>query len=317
MINQFCKYILAINNIDNNCIYNNVQLYLYSSQDLIMRGDSTFNIRANTVYWLNLAQDQIIYIYSTSCCGCIILNKEIIDNQLHSQIIFHRINDNTLLCEIKPFVDYEPTIEYAICNRVVKLCSNTNTTNIYVDGKHFATLDCESGNTKIKKIEKENEEVGILEIGGHHKHIILFSNKGIEYCGHCYDYEILNDRIQIYRHNSNIFNLGQLIIYNFKTKELEYKQVADRGDEQILINKDFCLIYFVDAIKCGRYKYAYNLLSYELKSIINIATIKKYFPQFDNCIYLQNQDVFIMINNKKIVGIYNIKIKNNLINNIY
>ena len=80
---------------------------------------------------------------------------------------------------------------------------------------------------------------------------------------------------------------------------------------------DFNVVYFIEAIKCGRFKYAYNKLSYELKSEITLDTLKQYFKPFDKYLFLNKTQSYITINNNKIVGIYHFELKDNLINNIY
>ena len=105
--------------------------------------------------------------------------------------------------------------------------------------------------------------------------------------------------------------------YTFQDDNLEIKVVSDRGEERKQISYDFNIIYFLEAIKCGRFKYAHSKLSYELKSIIDIDTLSKYFLGFDQYKYIYDQDVYITIKNNKVIGIYHFVVKDNLIDNIY
>ena len=115
----------------------------------------------------------------------------------------------------------------------------------------------------------------------------------------------------------NMFNVGKLAKYEFKLDDIKYKAINDRGEQRRQIDNGFTIIYFLEAIKCGRFKYAYNKLSYELKSVISIEILNDYFKQIDNYIYLQEQDVFITLKNNKVIGIYHCVVKDNLIDNIY
>ena len=105
--------------------------------------------------------------------------------------------------------------------------------------------------------------------------------------------------------------------YNFKTQQLEIKSVCDRSIENKQNKSDFIIIYFLEAIKCGRYKYAYSKLSYELKSEIKIDVLDKYFKDFDAFAYIDSEDVYITQKNNKVTGIYHFVVKDNMIDNIY
>ncbi|MBQ3502193.1 MAG: hypothetical protein IJA72_00820 [Clostridia bacterium] len=292
-----------------------MQLYLYSSQDLIVENNGFINIEANNIYRLNMVNEEILRIYNIYNSGVIVLNMQTINKRLHNNIIFHEINNDVVICEIKPFV-CELGREYNIQNATIKIINSNNASHIFFNNTYYGCINGRVENIEFDKFIKNGKEHGLVKMKGDEKNILVFCEDEIKYCGRYYDYEVLKDCCNIYTYIPNIFNVGQLICIQFDNALL-YKQVKDRGEEFKNLNDDFYMIYFIEAIKCGRYKYAYSMLSHELKSEINIDTLQKYFGVFDRYIYLSNEDVFVMINNNKISGIYNIKIKNKLINNIY
>lgn len=294
-----------------------MQLYLYSCQDLIIKGSSVGNIKAGDIYKLQLAPVEMIEIYPAHSSGVILLNSNTISMQQHSQITFHKLNEQDILCEIKPFVINENINQYLIKGANLKFIQNINDIYIYFNGVYQGSIKCIFDNIKFNKIEANKKEFGIVEILGDKKYIILFNNNQILYCGTYIDSEQTKGYIQIYCHNPNIFNVGRLIKYNFLDNKLDIKCVGDRGEERKQLSFDFNIIYFLEAIKCGRFKYAHNKLSYELKSIINIDILRQYFTTFDNYIYLAECDAYITIKNNKVIGVYHFVVKDNLIDNIY
>ena len=149
------------------------------------------------------------------------------------------------------------------------------------------------------------------------KYLILFNQSKIIYCGQYIDSEVTKKYIQIYSHVPNIFNVGGLLKCDFESGAIENKAVNDHGYEHKQLGDEFGLIYFLEAIKCGRVKYAYNKLSYELKTAINIDALANYFEPFDKYFYLHEQDVYITLKNNKVTGVYHFVVKDNLIDNIY
>ena len=137
------------------------------------------------------------------------------------------------------------------------------------------------------------------------------------YCGRYIDVETKKEYMQIYQHLPNIFNVGRLIKCEFENNIIDSKTIDDRGGERKQQSGEFIIVYFLEAIKCGRAKYAYNKLSYELKSEINIDVLKNYFSSFDEYVYLNEQDAYITLKNNKVIGIYHFVVKDNLIDNIY
>ena len=259
----------------------------------------------------------MVKLYSATTSGTIILNRDTLVYNKHNQIICHQIDNNSMLCEVKPFVQNEYGKQYLIKGVSLKLIENKDTIYIYFKGVYYGSIKQNCYDIKFDKLEKNNQEYGAVYLLGNTKYIILFDNNEVIFCGQYVDIEVLKDCIQIYAHIPNIFNTGELIKYNFMSKELQYKCINDRGEEHKQINTQFNIIYFLESIKCGRYKYAYNKLSYELKSEIDINVLSKYFTPFDEYSYLYEQDAYITMKNNKIVGIYHFSTTNNLINNIY
>jgi hypothetical protein len=299
------------------CIYNNVQLYLYSCQDLILESNSLYDIKARGFYRLYINPSEILKIYPTQTPGIMVLNNKMLQECKHNQIIYHKLNDNTILCEVKPFIANDHIYQYLIKDAGIIVVQNVNNVYIYYKGIYYGTIDQECIDIRFDKIEKGSQEYGIIYLGGKKKHIVVFNALQVLYCGQYIDSEILKDYIQIYTHNPNIFNIGTLVKFNFNNQLLSCTSIVDRGDERKQVREEFNIIYFLEAIKCGRYKYAYAKLAYELKSQINIDILSVYFPRFDRYIYINSEDVYIMLCNNKIVGIYHFSIKDNMIYNIY
>ena len=300
------------------CIYNNVQLYLYSCQDLILESNALqYNVKAGDFYQLQINTSEIIKVYSTHTSGIMILNYNILQECKHNQIIYHKLNNGAMLCEIKPFQTNENSHYYTIKSANIRVVKNIDNTLIYFNGKYYGTINQNCDEVKFDKVNKNNEEYGIIYLSGEKKYLIVFTITQVVFCGQYIDNEVLKDCIQIYIHNPNMFNIGTLVKFSFDSQQLSYKSISDRGEERKHINNEFNIIYFLDAIKCGRYKYAYNKLTYELKAEINIDVLSKYFPTFDRYVYIANEDTYLTLHNNKVVGVYHFSVKDNMFNNIY
>ncbi|MBQ7880550.1 MAG: hypothetical protein IJ358_01745 [Clostridia bacterium] len=294
-----------------------MQLYLYSSQDLILRGKTQTTLLAGRICCIKFEVDEIVMVYPKHTSGVMIITKETLLQQQHSQINFYKLSESALLCEIKPFIVQENIKQYLIKGANLKLIENLTTSYIYFNGTYYGNIKGKYISAKFQKIDKNNIEYGVLELELDKKYVILFDNKQIIYCGQNIDSEINKQYIQIYSHLPNIFNVGKLAKYEFETKTITNKSVIDKGDERRQINFEFNIIYFLEAIKCDRLKYAHSKLSYELKSVIDIKTLEEYFKGFDNYIYLYEQDAYIALKNNKVIGVYHFVVKDNLIDNIY
>lgn len=290
-----------------------MQLYIYSCQDLIIKSTVFDYLKAGSFYCLEIDKQEMFEVYSTTSNGSIILNCDILHQQAHEQINFHQLNNNMMLCEIKPFVGVEGAIRYKVDEGCVKLIQRKNNTYIYFNEKYYG---CIGQKCDIKFEKFDNGKCGVLYLTGEKKYIIIF-NQSLLLCEQFVDNEVLKDCIQLYTHQPNIFNIGNLIKYEFKDSKLSIKSVCDRGIEHKQVNSEFSIIYFLEAIKCKRYKYAYNKLSYELKSEITKQTLQDYFGEIDNFKYLSNEDAYITFKHNKIMGVYHFNIKDNMIDNIY
>ena len=294
-----------------------MQLYLYSAQDLILDNNTLHNIKADNFYGLEINQSEAIKLYPTQSAGIMLINYDILSRQCHNQIIYHQLNDNALLCEIKPFISTENAQQYNITGGNVRLVQHINELYIYFNGEYYGCIKQKCVDIKFEKFNKHNQEYGAIFLGGNKKYLILFTSGKMLFCGQYVDYEILTNYIQIYRHVPNIFNVGNLTKYNFETAQFEHKTVRDKGDDKVVDNKEFNIISFLEAIKCGRYKYAYKKLSYELKSEINIEVLMQYFKAFDEYCYINEQNRYVTLYNHKVVGSCSFDTKDNMIDNIY
>ena len=293
-----------------------MRLYLFSSQDLIIRTENdTIEICGDNIVRINFVKDEKVFIYPKFSQGVMVVDEEVLCNKLHQQINFYDIADNVLLCEIKPFVDNCSYKQFDIGDSHLKLIKYSKQLYIEYNNINIGSIKGDLEKVKFEKLTKNKKEYGLLITDN--KQIILFDTKEIIYNFLYIDYELKEEYIQIYAHPTNVFNVGQLVKFDFNNCKLENKLVSDKKEEQMISSKDFNVIYFLDGIKCGRFKYAYNILSYELKANINIDILSKYFKEFDNFIYLYEEDAYITIKNNKIVGIYHFVVKNDLIDNIY
>jgi len=278
--------------------------------------DSFKCIKADNVFRLNL-DDENIFIYPASNSGVMILNKQVLQTKQHNQIIFHQLNKNAILCEIKPFIINENIKNYIIKNMHIKLVCNLDKIYIFFNHEFYGSVVGNEKNIQYEEVIKNKQEYGVIKLIGVTRFLILFDSEKIIYCGQYIDYENLKECFQIYTHIPNIFKTGQLIKYDFNNLRLEYKTVLDCDVDYKYASVGFNIIYFIEAIKSGRFKYAYNKLSYELKSEITLDTLKKYFKPFNKYVFLNKTQSYITINNNKIVGIYHFELEDNLINNIY
>ncbi len=294
-----------------------MKLYLYSSQDLILAVPNPSRTSAGRVYRVKLDKDENITIYCPYSAGVVFLNLDILLHKQHSQINFYKLNENAILCEIKPFVAGDDFVLYRTQNASVKTVIQNGNTHIYFNDRYYGSIGQIFGDAKFEIKETGGQQYGILKSNNPQKYLILFNNNRVVYCDKYIDIENKKNFLQIYAHNPNIFNVGKLLKYDFGTDVFDSKTVDDRMGERKQINNEFVIIYFLDAIKCGRIKYAYNQLSYELKSDVNIYALKKYFKPFDKYIYLHEQDSYITLKNNKVTGIYHFVVKDNLIDNIY
>ena len=111
--------------------------------------------------------------------------------------------------------------------------------------------------------------------------------------------------------------MGKLIRYCFKDDQTTVNCVNDRNHLINEQNNDFDIEYFFEALKCGRYKYAYEKLSYELRADISMDVLKQYFKQFDNYKYIDNINTYVTFKNYKVTGVYRFELNQKLIDNIY
>lgn len=292
-----------------------MKFYLYCSQDLIVEHSKFENICAKDFYMIEFEKTENIKIYSPQNAGVIILNKQILTSQNHNQITFHKMSDNSILCEINPFVCKENVRKYELKNTEIEIVQNLNIKFIYFNTIYYGFLVDSISNIEFKKIENSDVEYGIIYFDS--KKMLIFDNNDIIYCGQYVDNEILKNEIKIYYHIPNIFNVGQLLACNLTKGGIENKTIKDRGEEYDIANKEFAPIYFLESLKCRRYKNAYKRLSYELKSEIDEKVLKLYFNNFDEFRYILEQDVYITFNCNKIVGVYHIESKDGLIYKIY
>lgn len=294
-----------------------MKFYLYSSQDLILKSDSEIHtIISGEIFSLSLNNGEKVWIYSTTSQGVIVLDENIVQSRQHSQIIFHVLNKQDVLCEIKPFISFDLGISYSLQNSNLKYIEDGK--YMYIQFKD--NIICHEKiylSPTFYKFSRNNKEYGLLKWEGENKYIIFINNEELLYNSRYIDYELTDKHLQIYSHEPNVFNVGKLTEYNFQTTNFEYKSIKDRGEEKHLINNEFNLIYFLEAIKCGRFKYAHSKLSYDLRTTINLQILEQYFSPFDKYIFLHEQQAYITTKNDKIVGIYHFVIKDNLIDNIY
>lgn len=294
-----------------------MEFYLYSHQDLIIKSNDFKLLKADSFYQLKLDKDEIIVVYSTTCSGSIVLNYEILTRQQHNHIAFHKVNANVILCEIKPFNNDLSCRQFRLDESTVDIFDGGNFTIVYFNNQYYGFIDDKCQNVQFESVKNGNNKFGIITTNGSHKNIIIFNKSQVVFCGQYVDKEILKNYIQVYLHIPNIFNVGQLIKYDCLNNKIIINAVKDSGEQCLLQNNQFTTIYFMESLKCGRYKYAHSKLSYELKSEITKETLAKYFGRVDAYYYLHEQDVYITFCAHKIRGVYHIDIKNNMICNIY
>lgn len=295
-------------------INKNVQCYIYSCQDLILKSDTSAHINAGDIYCVDFDKDENVVIYSASQAGVMLINANIITQRKHSQINYYDLGNQNILCEIKPFpVPYQ----YAFCvNKSVLKLVRADGLIIYFNNDYYGKLYNEDDSPVFEKISYKGKDYGLIKFVKT-KYIILFNETQILYCGRYLDYEKLNTCLQIYEHIPNVFNIGKLIKCDFNTGEISSKCVNDRKCLFVEENKAFVLEYFMEAIKCDRYKYAYEKLSHELRADISLDILKQYFKKFDNYKDINNTDTYITFKNHKIVGVYRFELNRNFIDNIY
>ena len=293
-----------------------MKFYLYSCQDLIIKSTDFINLKANHFYSLEIDNNEYICVYSTYSAGCMALNCNTL-TQKHNQINYYTIDDNTKLLEIKPFINNENTKHYIIEGSDLKLSKTQDGVYIYFNNHFYGFIKNKINDIKFEKLQKNQQQYGLIYLFGNKKYLIFFNKDKIVFCGEYVDNEILKNCLQIYKHTPNIFNVGNLIKYDFENKDLSFKAVCDKGEEYKQLSPEFNIAYFLEAIKCGRYKYAYNKLSFELKAEIKEDVLRDFFGQFDSWFYLSLQDAYVTIKNHKVNNIYHFVVKNNLIDSIY
>lgn len=291
-----------------------MQCYIYSCQDLILKGDTSVHIKAGDIYYLSFEQHENIYIYSPYQSGVIVFNALTLINKSHNQVNFFELDSSNVLCEIKPFQDLSKYTFY-VNKTIVKLVS-ANGLHIYLNNNYYGKIQVFNNSPVFEKISKHGKEYGLIKFS-ESKYAILFGENEILYCGKYLDYEILNNYIQIYEHIPNAFNIGKLIKYNFEYGDVIIRCVDDRNGLVEEQNEDFKLEYFMESLKIGRYKYAYEKLSYELRADISPETLKQYFKQFDSYKYIDKTNTYITFKNSKVIGLYRFEVVQGLIYNIY
>lgn len=293
-----------------------MKLYLFCCQDCILKGNSTAILKAGDIFNIQFDDNEIIEVYPLHSSGVILLNKENLISKQHTQINFYTLSADSILCEIKPFISPFKMLKYNINGSELSLSISNTATYILYNNDYYGSIYNQVIDIKFNKQGTTNGEYGIVTFS-ENKYIIVFNNRDIVYCGNIIDYETTRQHIKIYSHNPNIFNVGKLTSIDFNTgKEVE-NIVDDSGCCQICNNSQLINIYFLEAVKCGRYKLAHGMLTSDLKEVINKEMLKQYFKPYDKYIYLYTEDAFIALKNNKVTGIYHLVVKDNYIDNIY
>lgn len=291
-----------------------MQCYLYSCQDLVLKGNTSAHIKAGDIYCINFDPGEDVFVYSYTQSGVMLINSHILKQKQHNQINFYDLVNKNILCEIKPF--YAASKYHFYINRTIVKLVDMGGLSIYLNNSYYGKIDCGDEAPTFEKIFNHDKAYGLIKFEKH-KYLIFFNESEILYCGKYLDYEILKDCMQIYEHTPNVFNIGKLIKYRLDSGEIDCICVNDRSGLINEQNDEFRLEYFMEALKCGRYKYAYEKLSYELRADISTDTLKQYFKQFNDCKYIDKTNTYITFNNRKIVGVYRFDINQNFIDNIY
>lgn len=288
-----------------------MELYLYSHQDLVLTSSNKVYEIGEGLFHVGLQPGELVNVQAKYCAGNIIIDQEILSNENHSNIDYYKLNDNAILCELKPFTNNCCDNIYRVNTNYIKLFQTAGITYIYLNNQYVGNIKSNCKNVEF--ITTYGNRLGVIKCN---KNIIIFNNK-IIYCGSYIDYEINSQYIQIYTHQANMFNIGQLIKYEFDSNQIIIRNVIDNVNECKMKNSDYNIVYFLDSIKCGRYKQAYNLLTTELKLNVAADTLRDYFMGLDDYIYLQEEDCYITLKNNKVIGVYHFAVKANLIDNIY
>ncbi len=266
---------------------------------------------------LEIGEEDICWVYSATSLGVIAINHTTLNNKKHNQILFYDIDKDCILCEIKPFVQSENIYKYNILDVELKIVQDIENSYIYYKERYYGCIKSCFNKIEYNNKKYNQNQCGIIKLYGNNNYIILFDQNKVLYCNKYIDNEVLTKEINIYSHNPNAFNVGSLLNYNIETGAVFTKVVQDNGEEYKQTNNEFNIIYFLEAIKCGRYKYAYNKLSYNLKNEINKQTLMQYFNVIDEYIYLKDKQIYITVKNNKVIGVYHFVVKNNLIEEIY
>lgn len=269
-------------------------------------------VERNKIYRLNINKNEKSFIYPKNNAGVIFVDYYTLLNQNHNSINFYQLNKESVLCEIKPFIEDLQYKEYELDSSKLRFIENQDYIHIYFNGMYLGSCD-----GKIDKFIKLQNKCGLVNICGRDKNLIVFDKDKIIFNNKYIDYESNSGFIQIYNHIPNIFNIGKLTKYDLKNKTVVCKFVVDNGQEVKCLKHDFEILYFIDSIKIGRYDLAYSKLSYELRNQININVLKDYFNEFDNYIYLNEEDVFITLKNNKVISTCHLVVNNGFIDKIY
>ena len=294
-----------------------MRLYLYSCRDLIAATrDKVITIAGGDVFSLKICDDEHVFIYPAEAKGVIVLTRQQLLSRCHDQIIFYDINNDAILCEIKPFVYIENCKRFTIGGSNIDVVESAGLTHVYFNNEYQGCVKSAFSQIDFQNIKHGEREYALLCFGQNKKYILLASEQEVKCLYGCVDSEVNSKWLSIYRHEPNIFNVGQLIKFDLESGEVVVSAVCDRGDECKQMGHEFDIIYFLDAVLCARWKLAYSKLSYELKSSIDQEVLKQYFSDFDKYIYLVDEDVYIRIKNNKVVGINHFVVNNHLIDDI-
>lgn len=253
-------------------------------------------------------------IYSLDGVGVITLTKESLLNRANNQIKFYEIGQD-VLCEILPFDCQGQFKSYILKNKIVKFYNIKEKSLLCVGGEK-CVIDASFDEFAFKVIAKDKCNVYVLA-NKKSKWLIILTDEKIIFNGKYVDFEELKNEIKIYTHQPNVFNVGKIIKYDLQNGDISCSIVNDKGVECGLIEEEFTVVYFLEAIVCGRTKLAYSKISYELKSSISQEILGKYFGEIDDYIYLQACNMFVTKKNNNIVGVYHIVVNQGLITAIY
>ena len=283
--------------------------YLISSFDCIVKGKDEFTLNSFGKYILENIEDENCFVFSLSgeMLYSINLHSVIYKNCSNKYAIKIDYNKDTYIYLNQPreYSFFVTSFKYLNSDVVVSLSKELYIT---INGEKIISRDI--GNVQYSNYEIDGN-ILIIYFSGVRNYVVVINNKELKYSEY-YD-EFNKGENEKYFMSRCYDSLNHGRVCHVKDKNVE-SYLVYLDDNELKLKDDFTHCVFLDCVLNKNYKYVHALMDKSL-SDVEIESIPKFFPAFDNYFVLDNTSV-ALINKNTLTGIYKFDIENATVKNI-